>query len=447
MNTAFRDLQTLFEVGSLGGLSDGQLLDRFVDRREEAVFEAIIHRHGSMVWGVCRRVLRDHHDAEDAFQATFLVLARKASSVLPREKLENWLYGVAYQTSRKARAMRSRRREREGQVSDMPEPMAVQDDRRDDLAECLDRELSSLPEKYRILIILCDLEGRTHGEAASQLGVPVGTVSSRLSRGRARLARRLSRPGMTFSDGSLAVLLAQEAASVSMPIRLIGPTARTASLFAAGGAATAGVVPAKVVALTREVMKMMLLSKIKVVTAMLVVVSALATGGTGLVYRVQASEPGSRKDVLQGPNDRVMALPVQEAKPRTDDGASRLVIKELVGKWKTVHWEVSGDVKEDDESPAALLMVEPNGQAVFSHQGEEVKVLLTIDPSTSPKQINLVYLHGTNKPDLQVGIYKLEDTGLTLCLRNETGAAVQERPRGFTTEGTRNVLVKLERYK
>ena len=96
--------------GSLGGLSDGQLLDRFVARREEAVFEAIVRRHGPMVWGVCRRVLRDHHDAEDAFQATFLVLARKAASVMPREKLGNWLYGVAYQTAMKARAMRAKRR-------------------------------------------------------------------------------------------------------------------------------------------------------------------------------------------------------------------------------------------------------------------------------------------------------------------------------------------------
>ena len=128
MDAAVRDLQTLFERGGDGGLSDGQLLDRFVDRREEAVFEAIVRRHGPMVWGVCRRVLRDHHDAEDAFQATFLVLARKAASVMPREKVGNWLYGVAHQTAMKARAMRAKRRVREGQVTDMPEPEAVSQD-------------------------------------------------------------------------------------------------------------------------------------------------------------------------------------------------------------------------------------------------------------------------------------------------------------------------------
>jgi RNA polymerase sigma factor (sigma-70 family) len=185
-HAAVRDLQTLFGMGVMGALSDGQLLDHFVERREGAAFEAIVHRHGPMVWNVCRRVLRDHHDAEDAFQATFLVLARRAASVMPREKLGNWLYGVAYQTATKARAMRAKRRMREGQVPDMPEPMAEPDDLRDDLAESLDRELSHLPEKYRTPIILCDLEGWTHWEAASRLGWPISTVSSRLSRAKAR---------------------------------------------------------------------------------------------------------------------------------------------------------------------------------------------------------------------------------------------------------------------
>src|SRR5262245_43428961 len=116
-----------------------------------------------MVWGVCRRVLQNHHDAEDAFQATSLVLARKAASIVPREKLGNWLYGAAYQTAVKARAKRTKRRGREGQVPDMPEPIAAPDELRDELVESLDRELSRLPEKYRTPIVLCDLESRTHG--------------------------------------------------------------------------------------------------------------------------------------------------------------------------------------------------------------------------------------------------------------------------------------------
>ena len=117
-NMTLQDLHTLFEAGTFVGLSDGQLLERFVSRREEAALGALMQRHGPMVWGVCRRVLLDHHDAEDAFQATFLVLARRAASVVPREKVGNWLYGVASQTARKARAMRAKRRLRESMACD-----------------------------------------------------------------------------------------------------------------------------------------------------------------------------------------------------------------------------------------------------------------------------------------------------------------------------------------
>src|SRR4051812_25843453 len=132
MDVAVRDLENPFDGGGAGGLSGGQLLDRFVGRREGGGFEAIVRRHGPVVWGVCHRVLRDHHDAEDAFQATFLVLARKAASVMPRDRLGHWLYGVAYRTAMKARAMRARRRVREAQVPEMPEPVAVREDHPDD---------------------------------------------------------------------------------------------------------------------------------------------------------------------------------------------------------------------------------------------------------------------------------------------------------------------------
>ena len=282
-------------------------------RREGAVFEAIVHRHGPMVWGVCRRVLRDHHDAEDAFQATFLVLARKAASVMIREKLGNWLYGVAYQTAMKARAVRTKRRVREVQVLDMPEPMVVPDDLRAALAESLDRELSRLPEKYRISIVLCELEGKTHKEAAEQLGWPIGTVSSRLSRARAMLARRLSRPGLSLSVGSLAVLLAQESASASMPTRLIGSTTQVSSRFAAGGAVTAGVVSAEVAALTGEVLKVMLLGKLKVATAFLLVSVTLTVVGTSLAYQGKPFKEGNggsdQRRKLAAQNGVVVALP------------------------------------------------------------------------------------------------------------------------------------------
>src|SRR6516165_5205966 len=166
------------------GLTDGQLLDDFISRRDEAALAALIVRHGPMVWGVCYRTLRNHQDAEDAFQATFLVLVHKAASIVPREMVANWLYGVARQTALKARATAAKRKGRERQVKQMPELAAVEPDLWRDLQTLLDEELSRLPDKYRVVVVLCDLDGKTRTEVAGQLGLPEGTVASRLARAR-----------------------------------------------------------------------------------------------------------------------------------------------------------------------------------------------------------------------------------------------------------------------
>src|SRR5215471_4443407 len=148
------------------GLTDGQLLEEYISRHDEAALAALVRRHGPMVWGVCRRVLGSYHDAEDAFQATFLVLVRKAASLARPELLANWLYGVAHQTALKARATTAKRRVRERQVTQMPEPAVTEPDLWNDLQPLLDQELSRLPEKYRVAIVLCDLEAKTRKEAA-----------------------------------------------------------------------------------------------------------------------------------------------------------------------------------------------------------------------------------------------------------------------------------------
>src|SRR5215468_3593782 len=147
MDTVIRHLRRAVLRQDRAGKMDGQLLASFIDQKDEAAFEALVRRHGPMVFGVCRRVVGNHHDAEDAFQATFLVLARKASSVRPRERVANWLHGVALRTARKARAMTAKRRGREQQVTEMPEPEAVQQDQWSDLQPLLDQELHGLPEK------------------------------------------------------------------------------------------------------------------------------------------------------------------------------------------------------------------------------------------------------------------------------------------------------------
>jgi RNA polymerase sigma factor (sigma-70 family) len=211
------------------GLTDGQLLEDFVDRREGAALAALVRRHGPMVWGVCRRVLGNHHDAEDAFQATFLVLVRKAASVVPREMVGNWLYGVAHQTALKARATAAKRKGRERQVAEMPEPAGAEQDLWHDVWPLLDEELSRLPDKYRSAIVLCDLEGNTRKEAARLLGVPEGTLAAQVARGRVMLAKRLTQRGVVLSGGALATVLSQNVASAGVPAILVD-AARAAAL-------------------------------------------------------------------------------------------------------------------------------------------------------------------------------------------------------------------------
>src|SRR5579885_2466131 len=263
MNQLLQHLCRTMLVQGRSDRTDGQLLEDYIRRRDEAAFADLVWRHGPMVWGVCRRVLCNYHDAEDAFQATFLVLVRKATSILPREMVANWLYGVAHQTALKARATAARRGARERQVTAMPEPARQQQDLWDQLQSVLDQELSRLPDKYRAVIALCDLEGKTRKEAARQLNVPEGTVASRHATARAMLARRLARSGVALSGAALAALLAQNAAPAGVPASVTLSTIKAASMLAAGRAAAPGVISAKAVALAEGVLKAMLLSKPK----------------------------------------------------------------------------------------------------------------------------------------------------------------------------------------
>jgi RNA polymerase sigma factor (sigma-70 family) len=248
------------------GLTDEQLLGCFIERRDDAAFAALIKRHGPMVWGVCRRLL-NHHDAEDAFQATFLVLVRKAASVLPRGMLANWLYGVAHQTALQARRTATRRRAKERQVAEIPEPAAMGQDFRNDLLPLLDQELSRLPDNYRAVVVLCDLKGESRREAARQLGLREGTVGSRLARARAMLAKRLARRGLSVSGGAVAAVLSREAASAGAATSVVSATIKAASVFAARQAAT-GVISGRVAVLTEGVLRTMLVTKLKLATVM-----------------------------------------------------------------------------------------------------------------------------------------------------------------------------------
>jgi RNA polymerase sigma factor (sigma-70 family) len=279
------------------GRTDGQLLEDYISRRDEAALAALVHRHGPMVWGVCRRILRNYHDAEDAFQATFLVLVCKASSIASRELVANWLYGVAYQTALKARATVAKRHHRERQVTDMPEPALAEQALSNDLQPLLDQELSRLPDKYRVVIVLCDLEGKTRNEVARQLRLPEGTVASRLARARAMLAKRLTQRGVVLPGGALGAVLSQNVASAGVPTSVVSSTIKAASLYAAGQAA--GLISANVAALTEGVLKTMLLNKLKAATVVLLLTVILGIGlgavSTSAAERASAPVPARQK--------------------------------------------------------------------------------------------------------------------------------------------------------
>ncbi len=236
---ASRQFETLMRVGSLGNVSDGQLLDRFLERREggEAAFESLVARHGGMVRVVCRNVLGSAEEADDAFQATFLVLVRQAASIRKKDSLGPWLHGVARRVSLRARRDAARRhaRERTGfRVVGSPLPD-------ESLAEALHEEIARLPEKYRSPIVLCDLEGHSHAEAARSLDWPIGTVSGRLSRARALLRSRFARRGLALSVAALATALRGSEARAAVGPLLVGKTTACAASHLAGHPIAPGV--------------------------------------------------------------------------------------------------------------------------------------------------------------------------------------------------------------
>jgi RNA polymerase sigma-70 factor (ECF subfamily) len=276
MKTVLRHLRKAALLQAGDRLTDGQLLDLFVTHRDEGAFEALVRRHGPMVLGVARRVVGNTEDAEDVFQATFLVLVKKAASVRPRETLGNWLYGVAYRTALKVRSTAARRLAKERQ---MARPQAPDEKVSEELLRLLDKELSRLPDKYRLPVVLCDLEGRPRKQVARQFAIPEGTLSSRLTTARRLLAKRLARHGFAVSGGALATALT-ERASAAVPAALVVSTVKV-GLRVAAGQVVAGTVP---VSLSQEVVKTMFLAKLKLAFGAVMVVAALGAGG--VAYQV-----------------------------------------------------------------------------------------------------------------------------------------------------------------
>jgi RNA polymerase sigma factor (sigma-70 family) len=321
--------------------SDGELLDRFRTDRDEAAFAALVRRHGPMVFGVCRRTLRNEADAEDAFQATFLVLARQAHVVSPAGRVGHWLYGVAYNTARKARTMNRRRLARERRAGEERLADHRRDDR-SDVQEVLDVELRRLPEAFRVAIIACDLEGESLQEAARRLGCPVGTVASRLARARQMLRRNLARRGL-----GVAALLAPGVATAAVPSRLAMLTTC---------AATGAIPIAKpVLALTQGVIRAMFLAKVKFAVAAVVAAGVLVAGiGQGSVLGGAGQDKPVKPPAGEQKPEKPGADPVKpgdkSTKPEKPAGAD---VKKPGG--------FSGTVKSVDAAKGSITLTATKG--------------------------------------------------------------------------------------
>jgi RNA polymerase sigma factor (sigma-70 family) len=346
LGTVLRHLCGLAEARGTEGLSDAELLRCFSAGREEAAFAALMQRHGRLVWGVCRDVLRHEHDAEDAFQATFLVLARQAGSIHKGQAVAGWLHGTARRIALAARRMAARQRSHERRERSMPPEKSLSDEALREALGMLDDEVQRLPERQRAVFVLCCLEGKSRTEAARLLGWKEGTVAGTLARTRQRLRQRLVLRGVTLSSALCAVVLARQAKAAA-PAVLVRSTVRAALSYAAGNGA-ASTVSKTVAALVKGATTMT--TKLKTVTVLLLSLAIFATGLGALVYHEVGARPTE-------------APPAQSRQPQPNGPAKTAV----------------PEAKEAEDLAVNGRVLSPEGKPV-----EGAKVFLVDDPNTMP---------------------------------------------------------------
>ncbi len=350
-STILQQIDIAFNAGSVVGLTDRQLVERFAARRDpiaEVAFAALVRRHGPMVLRVCRSVLRDHHDAQDAFQATFLILARKAESLWVQDSLGPWLHGVACRVASTSKAAAARRRAHETKVARLAVTV-ISEKASDDSCAILHEELARLPDRYRATIVLCDLEGRTYEEAAWELGRPVGTIKSRLARGRERLRIRMMRRGVVPTAVAPARAMSVESSGSALSVATIDAISRRATRLVAGCTAKE-VMPAAVLVLTEGVLKTMVLSKLKLAAAVLLVVCGTlsAAAHIGLIRSeagqvVNEVEPSQRDRAEPTKQTPVPASsPAPSPSPSDDLGSPAAKPWETVVRIKILHDKSTG---------------------------------------------------------------------------------------------------------
>jgi RNA polymerase sigma factor (sigma-70 family) len=412
-----------------GGLDDAQLLQNFVRSGDPAAFEVLVWRHGSVVLNVCRRVLRDAQEAEDAFQATFLVLARKARTIGKGSSLAGWLYRVAYRIALRARPSALRCGSLPNDLPDLGSPDEVLGR---DLRQVLDEEVNRLPEKYRVPVVLCYLEGHTNEEAARQLGCPRGTVLSRLARGRERLRQRLTRRGLALAVGGLTAPLAVEA-EAAVSANLVNGTVGAAQAFVAGKAA--GLVSAPVLALTEGVLQAMFLTRIKLIgAAVLAVALTVTTAGlfaqrTG--ERPAAPPPGAGRGELGR------------------EGADlHGVVRSVDAAQQTVTIAVPGENREMVErtftltKDAQVLLDDGRGRRFIAREGKLADLApgsrVALRLAADPKLVDGILAEG---PTLEGKLSAVDATKNTLTVAHFQGRGDEAATRTYTLAKNAEVVI------
>jgi RNA polymerase sigma factor (sigma-70 family) len=357
-----KHLQVLFTAGAVGDLTDGELLERFVMRRDQGAFEVLVERHGPMVLRVCRGVLADRHDAQDAFQATFLVLVRRAGSVRRRDSVASWLFGVAGRVAARARADAARRRRHEREAAAMSTRSdGGEGEDRPDPGPVLHEEVARLPEKYREAVVLCYLEGHTYEAAARRLRRPVGTIKVRLSRARDLLRGRLARRGLGLPAGLAAAGLVTGSASASVAPTLVLGTVELASRLAAGETAAVASAAAKLADVS---LRAMMMTRVLGVASLLLAAGVLSPGAGNLVRGMPAvigggsdypsADPGRRQEHW-GPQ-RALAAPISAAQDGVSTRTPRELYERLVRAYEEAQEECIAALKAartPEESEAA----------------------------------------------------------------------------------------------
>jgi RNA polymerase sigma factor (sigma-70 family) len=412
---------------------DAALLAWFAAERDEAAFAELVRRHGPAVLGVCRRVARHPQDAEDAFQAVFLILATKAGRLTRPELLGNWLYGVAYRIARRARRSAARRRAREGQVVTMPEPTVSPPEVSDDLSAILDDALTGLPERFREAILLCDLYQLPRAEAASRLGIPEGTLSSRLAVGRKKLAARLARRGVTAPAAGLAAVLGGSATAGVPPGLALRAVA--ASVAWAGG----GVVPAAIRQLATDGGPAMIRA---------IGWTAAACAAVGLTFGVVAALPGPVPDDKGRP-----AQPAPEAK--ADDEGEKPVAAARLRLVKTI--ELSGRASTPIWSPNGDLLAVKRGREIWMIDTRKQVIRAALDTKATetalgfladkPVFVTLLVGRGRINAEHQLRFWDIPGTGEGQLAQPARTVNVnpEDRPIAVRSNGRTALAVQFER--